>query len=112
MYPVLFSEKAQSDLDSILDYIINKLFNRAAAKRLYEDIERAITYISNTPEMFPLSGNKRLDMYNVRKANVRGYNMYYLFDGSSVFVIRFMSTLSNQSSNMFVKSIIEIFTRP
>ena len=52
-FPIFYSEHVESDIDSVLDYIVNELHNVKAAKDLFDDISRLLEYLARTPEMFP-----------------------------------------------------------
>lgn len=45
-YKLEFTETFEKDLDSILDYTINKLFNPIAAARLYKGVKETFTSVT------------------------------------------------------------------
>ena len=77
-YSYKFTENAENDLDEIIRYIREKLFNPSAAvsffKRVFESIDNL--------RKFPLSGmlveNEFLPNKDIRKVVIDNYIMYYL----------------------------------
>ena len=45
-YNLIFTDAFEKDLDSILDYIINRLYNPTAAARLYKNVKTTFTKIT------------------------------------------------------------------
>ena len=110
-FPIVYSEHVESDIDSALGYIINKLHNAKAARDLFDEISKLLEHLGETPEMFPYHENRWLAGMGIRKANIRGYNMFYLFDGKAVIAVRFASTLKDVSSPEFINSVMRILGR-
>ena len=88
---VEITEKAESDLDSISDYLAITLANPLAANALLDEIEDAIDHIEDDPEIFPLCLDSRLADLGYRKAVVESYIMIYDVDsdGATAHVLRF-----------------------
>lgn len=72
-----FSEIAEKDLENILDYFINKLFNKQAAKNFYEKVCNVIENIESFPEMYELVSNDFIKCSNVRRVPIDNFNLYY-----------------------------------
>ncbi len=79
-YSYKFTEKAAKDLDEILKYIKQALFNPPAASMFADKIFKSIDNIRN----FPLSGmlveNDFLLNKKIRRIVIDNYIMYYLAD--------------------------------
>ena len=56
-YRLVFTETFEKDLDSILDYITNKLFNPTAAAAFYKNVKTTFGNISDHPEMYLIRWN-------------------------------------------------------
>ena len=95
-----------------MGYISDKLQNRKAASDLYDDISLVLDHLADSPEMFPLSDNRGLSELGIRKINIRGYNHYYQFTGDRIYIVRFVSTLRDQHSEVFTDSTLSELTRP
>ena len=91
MYAVEFTESAESDLDSITDYLSVHLANPPAAEALLDAIDSAIANFSANPAIFPLCRDERLADLGYRKSVVRSYIMIYSVDDSEevVRILRF-----------------------
>lgn len=74
------TEKAESDLDSISDYLAITLANPPAANALLDEIADAIDHIEDDPEIYPLCLDSRLADLGYRKAVVKSYIMIYDVD--------------------------------
>lgn len=59
-YNVHITEKAESDLDGIVNYITDELKNPRAADKILEEFLREKENIAENPYMYPLSFDKRL----------------------------------------------------
>ncbi len=79
-YNLIFTDAFEKDLDSILDYIINKLYNPTAAARLYKNVKSTFAKITELPEMYPLHPLKRLSEKGFRFCQVGNYLMFYTID--------------------------------
>ncbi len=63
-----FTDKAENDLDEILNYISNKLCNFQAANDLFNEIFKTIHNIIAFPLSYPLLENEYVRNRNIRKA--------------------------------------------
>lgn len=90
-YDVILSEEAHSDIDSVLDYIVNALKNPTAAKNLFDKIEKVYIDIANNPFMYAYCNNSRLQNDGYRKAVINNYVLIYRVDEgkNTAFVVRF-----------------------
>ena len=104
-YRIDYAKTARNDMRSVMRYIKVKLKNDKAASDLYDEVQRILNRLRDDPEMFPVSDNPGLERIGVRKINIRGYNMFYLFTGDRIYIVRFVSTLMDQYSEKFTNSV-------
>ncbi len=52
-YRLELTETFEKDLDSILDYMTNNLFNSTAAATFYKNVKSTFSQVVSFPEMFP-----------------------------------------------------------
>ncbi len=79
-----FTDKAENDLDEILNYISNKLCNFQAANDLFKTIDNIIAF----PLSYPLLENEYVRNRNTRKAIIDNYNLYYVIESNIIVVLR------------------------
>ena len=60
VYKVRVTDKAKTDLDEIIRYITEKLSNVTAAANLLADFVKQKTNLQNSPYMYPLCNDIRL----------------------------------------------------
>lgn len=97
-YSYFFTDKAEKDLNSILDYLTNRLSNREAAVEFYNVLNKQIELICEFPESSPVIENKFIDFYKIRKSMIKNYIMYYYADQSSesVYILTVRHSLEDQ----------------
>ena len=83
-----FTDKAENDLDEILNYISNKLCNFQAANDLFNIIFKTIDNIIASPLSYPLLENEYVRNRNTRKAIIDNYNLYYVIESNIIVVLR------------------------
>lgn len=77
-YTVVILPEAESDIDEILDYIVNKLFNVTAAQTLWYNITDAIERVSCFPYAMPiLKSDKISNGKTYRRLDVANYVLIY-----------------------------------
>lgn len=86
MIPVEFSEDADADLESILDYSV-EMFGEAIAEKYLRDIERALEELAQYPELGVVHADLR---QKPRCLPCREHRIFYRFDGAAVFVGRIL----------------------
>lgn len=79
-YKITITYSANKDLDEIVDYIVNHLFNTTAAKDLLNDIEDKYKQLAKFPYMFEEVRDKILKKKGYRKIVVKNYIILYLID--------------------------------
>ena len=83
-----FTDKAENDLDEILNYISNKLRNFQAANDLFNEIFKTIHNIIAFPLSYPLLENEYVRNRNIRKAIINNYNLYHVIENNIIVVLR------------------------
>ncbi len=78
-YSYKFTEKAEHDLDEILKYIKEDLFNKSVASAFLERVFGSIDNIRNFPLSDMLVENDFLPSVGIRRVVIDNYIMYYFF---------------------------------
>jgi plasmid stabilization system protein ParE len=104
-YSFKFTEKAEEDLDCILQYISDDLSNPSAANTLAQKIFNSIDNV----RAFPGSGlpveNKFLADKNIRKVLVENYSIYYKADDTYKIIYIIRLVYSKRDFNEIAKTI-------
>ena len=99
-YNVLVTEKAEEDLDGIVQYLTRKLCNPDAAISLLEEIEKLYDRLSENPYMYSVCAHPLLADREYRKAVLGGYLALYKVEGSAVYVARYFSGLEDYAQKI------------
>ena len=90
---MLFTEKAEREINDIIDYIAINLSNPKAAHDLYKEFENIIETISSFPLSCPVS---ELPFYcELRKAYFGNYILFYEFINDTITVISILYATRN-----------------
>lgn len=91
-YKVLVTETAQEDLESIADYLINKLLAGETALKQMDRIERAVLSLEEMPERYHVYDKEPWKEKRLRVMRVDNYLVFYIIDdgNKSVIVVRVM----------------------
>lgn len=81
-YGYQLTQKADADLDDIVEYIAVELANPKAASDFVNKLQNAIEEARTFPESGSLISNEYLPITEVRKKPVGNYIMYYLQDSA------------------------------
>lgn len=100
MYNVYVTEQAADDLRKAALYIAVTLGNKAAAKRLIDAAEKAMSSLDDFPERNPLVSDPFLAANGIRIIPVKNYLAFYTVhkDSKTVSVVRFLSARRDWSS--------------
>lgn len=79
-YRLVFTETFEKDLDGILDYMINKLYNHTAASVFYRNVKNTFGKVTAHPQMYPLHPLKRYSDKGYRFFTVGNYLAFYSAD--------------------------------
>ena len=96
-YNIIIEKYAQKDLESIYNYICNKLVNKEAAIKLLNKINEKFDYIALFPKSAPLIINNYVKNKNIRKLLIDNYIAFYEVDDikNEIRIIRIMYGMQN-----------------
>jgi len=80
VFKVKFSEQATDDLDGIIAYIEDELYNPQAAERFYNLVNKKRALLREHPYMFPLCPDEKLRAEGYRSVVIGNFIMFYLVD--------------------------------
>lgn len=79
-YKISIAEGASDELDGILDYIINRLQNSAAAKDFLDKIGECYGRLAENPKIYQLCDYDKFKDKGYRKAVIKNYVLIYRVD--------------------------------
>jgi len=82
-YDVHISDKAEDDLNSIIDYLLYKLKAPGAADDFIAAFEQKIENIKSSPKAFKIIDDDVLRMEEIRVMQINNYLAFYLVDDNS-----------------------------
>ena len=96
-YELFIAERAEGDLDAILDYICNSLCNPAAAAKFIEAVEQSYAGLERNPKLHSLCVQPILRAAGYRKVIIGRYILIYRVDDArgAVYIERFFSELED-----------------
>jgi plasmid stabilization system protein ParE len=94
-YPHKITEKAESDLNETYDYISQDLAAPQAAENTISKIEAGIGHIRDFPLSCPLVNDDYLAAKGYRLLVISNYNVFYIFENNTVFVMRVLYAKRN-----------------
>ena len=77
-YSVIFSESAEDDLDSIVEYLSN--FSPIIARRYYDEIMTKSLSLSFLPQRCPFARDEKLRKKGYRYLFIRNYTVFFVVD--------------------------------
>ena len=88
----IITEKAETDIDEVIEYICVSLCNPQAANDLLNEIEKAIGNALDFPEMYQFLDNELTNKEDLRKVNIGNYVLLYSYDQSNavITILRFV----------------------
>ena len=99
-YKVLATQKAEEDLDAIIQYMVETLYNPDAASSLLDKIEALYDRLSESPFIYALCIQPLLSAQSYRKAVIGGYVALYKVDGNTVYIERYFSDLEDYAKKL------------
>jgi len=110
MYSAKFTELAENDILSTLQYISEKLNAPKAAENLYYEINEKTEKIEDNPFLFPSVKDAYLAKKGLRWIGVKNYMMFYkiIEKEEKVSIIRFLYGRRNWKNILKDSSIEEI----
>jgi plasmid stabilization system protein ParE len=90
-YKILWTDHAKSELKETIEYLENKWTEREL-RTFSAKLNHTIELISKSPEIFPVSSEKK----NIRKAVVEQHNnLYYRINKNSIEIVSLFSNRKN-----------------
>ena len=86
------------DLDDILNYITNELYNSIAAHQLLKELDSKLKVISIFPKIFEKYSPKTNRNYIYYKVNIKNYCIFYTIHGNTVALRRLLYSKRNFES--------------
>ena len=83
MYSLVVTAQAESDLDDIVAYLVQKLSTPSAACELLDSIEACYQNLRRTPYMYGECSDIRLQTEGYRRAVISNYVLVYKINESS-----------------------------
>ena len=80
VFRVDFSEQAANDLNEIIKYTSEELYNPQASKRFYDAVDEKCDLLREYPHMFPLYHDEKLSAEGIRAAVIGNFIMFYVID--------------------------------
>jgi len=79
LYKLVISERAEMNIDNILDYVVNILKNPGAARAIIIDIEEAYNRLEYMAETFGYCNDRYLADRGYRKIALSGHDYLILY---------------------------------
>ncbi len=92
-YSLLISDKADRDVDAILNYIAVELANPQAAAALLDRLSACYDRLEQNPMLYALTAHPLFHALGIHKAPIGGYGVFYRVEGTDVHIIRVLSDL-------------------
>lgn len=104
-YSFQFTQKAEGDLNEILEYICDELVNPTAANSLAKKIFECIDYIRAFPDSGLIVENEFLTDKTLRRALVENYCIYYKVDDKNKLIYIIRLVYSKRDMNELFKKL-------
>lgn len=105
-YKLIVTEKAEKQLEHILDYLVIQLCNSGAAKKLLEEISRIYDFLEENPMIYAYCRDSFLESRGYRQATVKyySYSIIYKVDESErcVYILGIFHDLENYNAKFHV----------
>lgn len=82
LYDVIITKAFESDMDSALEYISDKLYNSSAAARLLDKVTDTISLFEENPFIFPIYHDSEIAKFGYRFAVAGKFLIFYRIDES------------------------------
>ena len=91
MYSLFVTAQAENDLDDIVAYITQKLFNPSAAGELLDGVEACYENLRRTPYMYGECSDTKLRAEGYRRVVIGSYVLVYKIDevSKNVLIMRY-----------------------
>lgn len=85
-YKIVVTDTYSLEYKKILNYLINVLKEKSAAKNLNDEIDHIVELISTNPNLFGLSLHKELKKRKYHKVTVANYLILYKVQDNKIFL--------------------------
>ena len=85
-FRIEFSQQAEYDLNEIVRYMNDELFNPQAAERFYQAVGEKLELLREQPYIFPLYHDEKLSAEGYHFVVIDNYLMFYLIDDDTSIV--------------------------
>lgn len=101
-YKLIISERFEKDLDNVLNYISNRLYNPSAANQILCKTEEAISRIAENPLLYPAYHDEKLAEKGYRYVIIANYLLFYRVDltPEEIQIARFLYGRQNLTSEL------------
>ena len=104
-YKLIVTEKAEGQLEHILEYLVKHLCVPESARKLLKEIEAIYDYLEETPTIYALCKDPFLASRGYRKATVKhfAYTIIYKIDElrKQVYILGIFHELENYNEKLF-----------
>ncbi len=100
-YQIRITELAEEDLENAGDYIAHELKNPSAAENTVSGIRAKINSLVNFPERNELDEDELLARLGVRKDYYRNYNIYYVIEEGTIYIVRILHMLVDSKAWLY-----------
>lgn len=99
-YKYIFTEKAELELDKIIDYLKNNLCNEEAAKKFFLELSEKLELICDFPKTSPVIKNRFIDFLEIRKFAIKRYLVNYYIDEEekNIIILALRHSLEDQET--------------
>lgn len=92
-YKLIITDRADADLDGIIDYIAFELSNPPAATALLDRVSACYDRLEENPHLYALTPHPVFQTLGIRRAPVGGYNVFFRIADGEVHIVRILSDL-------------------
>jgi len=79
-YKVKYTEQAEEDLDTTVQYFCEELQNTQIAERFLYEVDKKIAILRDNPRLFPLHHDERLFDEGYHYSVIGNYLLFYVVD--------------------------------
>ena len=104
-YDYVLTEMAEGDIDEILSYIKDELFNPVAASDFLKELEKKTEEICNNPGKGRIVENEFLKRDDIRRFIVKNYIAYYVIDEEKTEIVILRVIYNKRDQDDIVKEL-------
>ena len=101
-YKLKITEKAEADLDEILNYLLVELSNLTAAKNLLTEVQKRYDLLEQNPRIYSECEQALLKKSHYRKIVINGFLLIFRIDEMEnvVYIERYFSDLEDYANKL------------